>query len=71
MSHSVVQPIRHSSHVANVILNVVIGFVSECLKNRTFWTKLDVLDKIRRFYFNSHFSVKKTVKASKRDSPGY
>jgi len=30
--NSVVQPIRHSPHVAN-------GFVSKYLKNRLFWTK--------------------------------
>jgi hypothetical protein len=43
--------------VANDILNVANGFVSEYLKNKTF------LDKIKYFQFNSHFFVKTTEKA--------
>ncbi len=39
---SVVQPIRHSPHVANGSVNVSNGFDSEYFKNRTFLTKLDI-----------------------------
>ena len=45
--------------MANSRLNVANSFVSEYFKNRSFWTKLDII-----YYFqsNSHFSVKNNSK---------